>query len=652
MYRDVAPVCRRASLEVPPLFVSIWFAWTTEAIPNLCGIVGFCDTLERRDGSLEAQRARLSAMMDRVRHRGPDGEGTYVDATCSLGHLRLKIIDLSDRARQPMTSVGGEAVLAFNGEIYNFRALRAELAANHTFVSTSDTEVLLNGYLEWGDKVFSRANGMFAVAIWNPAARRLVLARDRLGKKPLFYYWDGSGRVVFGSQLSALLEHPIVDRVLDEESLAHYFRFGYVPTPRTIFKNVFKVPQGSMITFEGGRRTIEAYWELPSEEVAIDEEEAVDELDHLLQDAVRIRLESDVPVGFFLSGGLDSSLVTAIACKLAGPIRTFTAGFADRQYDESRDARAIASHLGTQHIEVQIEQQHFADFLETAATYYDEPFGDSSMIATYYLARATKEHVTVALSGDGGDELFCGYQKYRNLQQLRPALRLPHRLRAAIGKALSLLPSNMSRKVANALQSDSLTDLMRWLVSIWKPDELAKLMPHARADWDGTQLASTWARFGGRDDVSRLMAGDIKSYLCDDILQKVDRASMAVALEIRCPLLDYRVVEFAMRLPLGLKVRAGRNKYLLRKLLARYLPPKLWDLRPKHGLNVPVKAWYRGERRQRMVDTVRELGERLPGVLSIDAMNRVVEAHISGRVDYSQKLFTLESFNYWMQSYR
>ncbi len=636
---------------MPAPFASIGLACATEATPDLCGIVGFCDTLEYRDGPYEGQRSLIATMMDRVRHRGPDGEGTYFDAACSLGHLRLKIIDLSERARQPMTSRDGSTVIAFNGEIYNYRALRDELAPRHEFRSTSDTEVLLNGYLEWGTSVFSRANGMFAVAFWHPVARRLVLARDRVGKKPLFYFWDGSGRVVFGSQLSALLEHPIVGRVIDEESLAHYFRFGYVPTPRTIFRNVYKVPQGASITFESGHRTISTYWELSTEEVDLGEDAAVDELDGLLQDAVRLRLESDVPVGFFLSGGLDSSLVTAIARKLAGPIQTFTVGFADRKYDESGDARAISKYLGTVHTEVPIDQTQFAEFLDSASKYYDEPFSDSSLIATYFLAKATKEHVSVALSGDGGDELFCGYQKYRNLAQLRPVLQLPRFVRTAISQALARVPDSTSRKVAHVLESDSISDLMRWLVSVWKPDELTRLMPSACTKWDDTQVASTWARFGGRDDVSRLMAGDIKSYLCDDILQKVDRASMAVALEIRCPLLDYRVIEFAMRLPLALKVRHGRQKYLLRKLLARYLPPKLWDGRPKHGLNVPVKAWYRAERRERMTETIRELGARLPGTLSVDTMLQFADAHVGGRVDYSQKLFSLESLNYWMKAY-
>jgi asparagine synthase (glutamine-hydrolysing) len=616
----------------------------------VCGIAGFCDTNLAGPRVDDNRRAVLRSMMDSIRHRGPDGDGEYLDDHCGLGHLRLKIIDLSDNARQPMATADGLVLITFNGEIYNFRELRVNLERHYQFRSTSDTEVLLYGYRHWGADVFSRANGMFAAALWEPTEQRLVLARDRIGKKPLFYYWNG-GEVVFGSELKALLRHPRVVRELDEDSLAHYLTFAYIPTPRTIFKHVYKVPQGATVTFHRGERVTAPFWELPEDELVIDEHEALDELDRLLRDAVRVRLESDVPLGFFLSGGIDSSLITAIGKQLAGDIRTFTIGFNEVAYDESNDAKRIAAHLGTRHTQLRINHHDFSHFLDSAPKYYDEPFADSSLIATYFLARATKQHVTVTLSGDGGDELFCGYQKYLNLWQLMPAMHLPAPLRAAAGRLLEEIPNNTTRKLGHALQSGSTDELIRWLVSVWKADELAKLLPNTALQWEGTELARTLRRFATRDRLTGLMAADIRSYLCDDILQKVDRASMAVALEVRCPLLDYRVVEFAMRLPLDLKFRWGQRKYLLRKLLARYLPPELWAGHSKHGLSVPVKQWYRAQRRQPMLDSIRELGNTFPGLLSTSTMSHFMSEHLTGKYDYSQKLFALDSLHEWAREY-
>jgi len=549
-----------------------------------------------------------------------------------------------------MATGDGSAVITFNGEIYNFRALKSELGDVH-FRSSSDTEVLLYGYQQWGTDVFRRANGMFAVAIWDKRERKLILARDRLGKKPLFYYWDGQGDVVFASELKALLAHPRVTRAIDQDSLALYFAFGYVPTPRTIFRNIYKVPQGSFITFRGAERAIDSYWDLPLEERSIKEADALDELDALLHDAVKLRLESDVPLGFFLSGGIDSTLVTAIGKRLGGDIQTFTVGFGDQRYDETPFARAIATYLRTKHTELKIEPANFADFLRHASRFYDEPFADSSLIATYYLARATKQEVTVALSGDGGDELFCGYSKYRDMKNARALLGLPHRLRSMAARALEHLPNDTSRKVGHALRSETIDDLIWWLISIWKPDEIQELMPGITADWRTTSAARTWKRFDTRDDLSRMMAVDIKSYLCDDILQKVDRASMAVSLEIRCPLLDYRLVEFAMSLPVSLKFRHGQQKYLLRELLAKHVPRQLWEKRAKHGLNVPVKSWYRNERQSILAAGIQELGSHLAGVLATEPIEYFMAQHLTGRYDYSSKLFCIEMLNSWFKEY-
>jgi len=574
----------------------------------------------------------------------------FVDEQCVLGHRRLKIIDLSDAARQPMQTLDGSLVITFNGEIYNYRALRHDLQSSHAFRSASDTEVLLCGYEQWGKDVFRRANGMYAAALWEAKRKRLLLVRDRLGKKPLFYYWN-RGRVVFGSELKALLRHPEVATSIDEDRLAEFLAFGYVPTPNTIFANIYKVPQGTIVQFEGGKRSLEQYWDLPTEQVDYSEREALEELDALLNDAVRIRLESDVPLGFFLSGGIDSSLVTAIGRRLAGQIRTFCAGFHDPDYDEAPYAQDVADFLGTEHTTLYVDEGSFAEFSDVAVKYYDEPFADSSLIPTYYLAKLTKQHVTIAVSGDGGDELFCGYQKYLNFVQLRPVHMLPLRVQNLLARGLELVPANTTRKISHALRSGiSPIELVQWLITIWKNDELGDLMPGSRIQWNTTQVMQTLQRFGARDELSRFMAADIRSYLCDDILQKVDRASMAVALETRCPLLDYRIVELAVRLPIALKFRGGRQKYLLKKLLARYVPERLWKRR-KHGFNVPLKSWYRGNRQRHLSEALNQLATAMPR-LSKETMQRFMKLHLTGRYDYSQKLFALDMLSQWAAEYR
>jgi asparagine synthase (glutamine-hydrolysing) len=614
----------------------------------MCGIAGACNTV----GDLDPETAgRVAAMTQTLRHRGPDDGGTYEDSSCGFGHRRLRIIDVSDRARQPMQTADGSIVVMLNGEIYNYRALRTELEDRYRFRSMSDTEVLLHGYAAWGTDVFSRLNGMFAIAVWEPLARRLVLARDRLGKKPLFYHWTGDGVIVFGSELKAVLAQPSVPRRLDQRALAAYLTFGYVPTPDTIFQDVYKVPQGGIASFVNRDRVVSTYWRIPDLECSVRESDAIDELDALITDAVRVRLESDVPLGFFLSGGVDSTLVAAIGKKLAGEIQTFCVGFRDRAFDEAPRARAIAQHLGTRHTELYLDQADFAAFADESTNYFDEPYADASLIATYHLSKVTRQHVTVALSGDGGDELFCGYERYQQLVRTLPVMRLPNVLRTPLAELLKSIPHDKARKIGSALQSSSVAELGRWLVSIWKPDELADLLPAMPLAWENTQLAQTWKRFQHRDELSQLMAADISSYLVDDILQKVDRASMAVGLEMRAPLLDYRVVELAMRLPSNLKYRGGTTKYLLRKLLARYVPSRLF-VGPKRGLNVPLCAWYRGPRRDAVTDAIRELDRRLPNTLSVDVMARTADEHFAGRSDYSRKLFALEMLGSWIEKYQ
>jgi asparagine synthase (glutamine-hydrolysing) len=586
-------------------------------------------------------------MTDVLRHRGPDAEGHVFDGPCALGHRRLKIVDLSDRAAQPMWDHDGTLVVSFNGEIYNFRDLRATLEARYPFTSASDTEVIVHGYREWGVDLFRRLNGMFAIALWDRTSRTLVLARDRLGKKPLFYYWDGT-LCVFGSSLAAIAQHPSVRRIVDEQSLAQYFAFGYVPTPRSIYRDTFKVRQGAYVRFAKGQHFERLYWDLPDETGECPEERALEELDALVHDSVARRLQSDVPLVFFLSGGVDSTLITAVARKQGEDVQAVTVGFSHPDYDESPAARRIAAHLGVRHIERRVSERQLVAGLANLPALLDEPFADSSLLPTYCVSAAARETATVALSGDGGDELFCGYPKYRDLQRGLTAMRLPLWLREA-GAAVAVgLPFDRVAKSASAIRGDA-RDLVRWLVSVWKPVELTDLMGDVTVTWAETEFDRTLSRFAHRSPLEALMAADVRSYLCDDILQKVDRASMAVSLELRSPLLDYRIVEFASRLPLGLKWRGRETKYLLKRLLDRYVPRSLWA-RPKQGFKAPIRELYRSN-----ADDVRSSIDRLATTfdrwLRPAVMRRLLDEHVSGRRDYSQKLYSLDVLSRWCEKH-
>jgi len=584
-------------------------------------------------------------MTDVLRHRGPDAEGHVLDGPCVLGHRRLKIIDLSDNAAQPMWGHDGTIVVSFNGEIYNFRDLRATLEARYPFRSASDTEVIVHGYREWGVDLFRRLNGMFAIALWDRANHTLLLARDRLGKKPLFYYWDGA-LCVFGSSLSAVHQHPAARRVVDEQSLAQYFAFGYVPTPRSIFRDTFKVRQGAYVQFARGTRCQRLYWDLPDVLEECSEDRALDQMDALLQDSVARRLQSDVPLAFFLSGGVDSTLVAAVGKKLAGDVQAVTIGFARTEYDEVPAAQCIAKHLGIRHTARYVDERQLAAGLAALPTLLDEPFADSSLLPTYCVSRAARELATVALSGDGGDELFCGYPKYRNLQQGLTAMRAPKSLREVAAVVGARLPWDRVAKSATAIRGEP-RDLARWLVSVWKPDELRELMPDVAVTWTDTEFSRTLSRFAHRSPLEALMAADLRSYLCDDILQKVDRASMAVSLEVRSPLLDYRIVEFASGLPLTLKRRGGETKYLLKRLLDRYVPRTLWD-RPKHGFKAPIRELYRSNAVE-LRSSIERLTERFDRCLQSAVMRRLLDEHQSGRRDYSQKLYSLDALSRWCE---
>ncbi len=573
----------------------------------MCGIAGaLAPGHGHGDDALHALGRRMG---EAIAHRGPDDAGTWTDVAAGLvlSHRRLSILDLSPEGHQPMLSADGRWAIAFNGEIYNHAALRAELAAlGHTFRGHSDTEVLLAAIAQWGvEAALTRGNGMLALAAWDRTEHVLWLARDRVGKKPLYYGWSGDGTFLFGSELAALRACPSLRVEVDPDALALLLRLDYIPAPHCILKGIRKLPAGALLRLDADRAgtpqaaDVRRWWDARArQEAAIasgfdgDEAAALDALDALLRDAVSLRMEADVPLGAFLSGGTDSSLVTALMqAQSARPVRSFSIGFDNAVHDESAHAAAVARHLRTDHTELRADGRAALDLVPGIAGIYDEPFADSSQLPTALLCRLARRHVTVALSGDGGDELFFGYGRY-----LR-ALRNHARLRRAPWRLLARLagdPGERARLGGLAalraeLAADGLQGIARQRVSRWRQPE--RVVPGAR------RLATAYddpaALLARGTDADRLMAMDFACYLPEDILTKVDRASMAVALEARAPLLDWRVAELAWSLPLSMKHRDGELKYLPKKLLARYLPHEL-VYRAKSGFGAPVGDWLRG----------------------------------------------------------
>jgi len=558
----------------------------------MCGVCGVLGPAGR------AGVDDVGAMARSLAHRGPDDSGTWRRAfsrggqalEIALGHTRLAILDLSPAGHQPMSSADGAVTVSYNGEIYNFRALRARLEAlGHAFRSECDTEVLIAAYRAWGLDAFDRFVGMFALALWDDALRRLVLVRDRLGIKPLYYRFV-DGVLTFGSELQALRAHRGFRGEIDPIGLGGFVRHGYVPGPGTIYRDTRRLAPGEFLVWEDGGIRVASYWRLsdPADTRPPDGfEEAVDALEAVLGDAVEDRLIADVPLGAFLSGGIDSSSVVALMKQRAtGAVRTFSIGFHDAWYDEAPPARAVAEHLGTDHTELYVDERQAVEVAVELPGLYDEPFADPSAIPTVLLSRLTREHVTVALSGDGGDELFGGYWHYGKLRQLLPLMRLPRPLRGAIATAASALPQGSLRNGLLHLRSADPARLAYALVSGCDDATLAAVCG-AQAAGPNPVYLDAHRSAPVASEVQRAMVADARVYLPDDILTKVDRASMSVALEARVPILDHRVVRFAFSLPPGVVWHAGRSKAPLRALLDRHVPRELIE-RPKHGFGIPL----------------------------------------------------------------
>jgi asparagine synthase (glutamine-hydrolysing) len=643
----------------------------------MCGIAGFVD-LKRRFGPDEL-RTIASRMADSLSHRGPDDQGVWTDAEAgvALGHTRLAIIDLSPAGAQPMISSCGRFVLSYNGEVYNAPELRAELqAAGRPFRGHSDTEVMVEGFAVWGVRpTIERLIGMFAFAAWDRSSHTLTLARDRLGIKPL-YWGRANGSLVFASELKALKTLPDWQGEIDRDALSAFLRYGYVPTPMSIYRGIRKLALGTLLECgEDGEVKPTAYWSLT--EVAergqaslldVSDAAAQEMLESLLVDAVRRRMVADVPLGMFLSGGIDSSTVAALMqAHSSQPIRTFSIGFREPAYDEAAHAKQVAAHLGTEHTELYVTPEEARAVIPKLQDIYNEPFADASQIPTFLVSEMTRRYVTVALSGDGGDEVFAGYNRYGQGLALAKMIRiLPKPMRQAIASAMTAVTPDMwdyfSRvvprqmrprlvgdkihKLAGVLPEDSV-GFYRRLVTQWS--EASYLVEGAAEPDESLYASNLRERFP--DDVSWMQYLDTLTYLPDDILTKVDRASMAVALEVRVPLLDHRVVELSWRLPHRFKLRGGAGKWLLRQIAHKYVPKGLLE-RPKTGFGVPIDQWLRGPLKEWAGDLLSSSALNHVGLLDPVPIAEKWAEHQAGAQNWQHFLWNVLMFAAWYASYR
>ena len=595
----------------------------------------------------------LSAMTEVLAHRGPDGQGILVNGPAGFGHRRLAIIDLVT-GDQPMSSADGSLSLIFNGEIYNYRELRRELEARGlTFRTASDTEVLLRSYEAYGVECLRHLRGMFAFALWDGARRRLLLARDRVGIKPMVYAWDGR-RLLFGSEIKALLQDPSVARDLDWEALRDYLVFHYVPSPRTIFRGIRKVPPGSYLLLEEGREpVVRRYWDLRFDPVERPDAEWLEGLRWHLQDAVRSHMVSDVPIGAFLSGGVDSGSVVALMAQASpAPIRTFSIGFDEAAFDELAYARQVAQRYGTDHCEFVVKPDAL-EVMPRLAWQLDEPFADSSALPTYYVAKITREHVTVALSGDGGDENFAGYRRYAAALRRHEGLDgFPGVVgRTAARLAASALPATARGQGYLELLGAAPIDRYFRMVTYQRDASLAALLTaEARARAGGRADHGEFRRLaadsGAPDYVSTLQYLDVRTYLPGDILAKVDWTSMLVSLEARVPLLDHLLMEYVATMPSRLKLADGSGKAIFKRAMGDALPPDVLTRR-KMGFGVPLGSWFRNELRDYARDTLLGARARQRGLFAPAAVEGLLDEHARGRHDLSASLWALVMFEEW-----
>jgi len=627
----------------------------------VCGITGWFDTKADR----AAPRDIVQAMCDAIRHRGPDGDGFYFAPGIGLGHRRLAVIDLVT-GDQPMFSVDGTCCIIFNGEIFNYRELRSELLAKgHSFATQSDTEVVINSWKEWGRDCVSHLTGQFAFALWDQTDQTLFLARDRLGEKPLHYAVLSDGSLIFGSELKALLAHPLLARDIDPCAVEEYFALGYVADPRTIYSSVAKLPAGhTMVARRGQRLDIKQYWDpRPLQMTVNDMPQLAHELITRLADVVKSQLVADVPVGAFLSGGVDSSGTMALMAQASsGPIKAFTIGFDDAKFDETEYARTVANRYHADHI---IERMNGGerDLVERLPGVFDEPFGDSSALPAYLLMQLARKSVTVALSGDGGDELFAGYRRYA-FHAREESLRrvLPHSIREPVfGLMASLYPQMdwaprflRARHTLRELSLDSTTGYF-WNVSVVDDDQRTSLFSNGlRSQLQGYHASDVLTRYIKNaptdDPVTLAQYIDLKTWMPGDILTKVDRTAMACSLEVRVPMLDHTFVDWALGLPQAAKRSGSSGKVLLKRAFETLLPRDLL-YRPKQGFSVPLADWFRGALGDHFRDTVRSSKKFAAGdYLNVETVDRLVSQHQSGNYDHSRVLWLIWMFEAFMEN--
>lgn len=645
----------------------------------MCGFAGFFSGAWPGD----AAALRLKAMTDAIAHRGPDAEGQWLDADAAigLGHRRLSIVELSAAGAQPMQSASGRYVIAFNGEIYNHLDLRAELeqvGRAPAWRGHSDTETLLAGFDAWGIRAtVERAVGMFAFAVWCRQGRTLTLTRDRLGEKPLYYGWQGTGRAavfLFGSELKALRAHPAFGAHINRDALCLFMRHNNVGGSHSIYEGVHKLPPGSLLTVSQAAPVpaVQTYWsgaamaeQGVARQFAGSATQAVDALEALLKDAVRRQMVADVPLGAFLSGGVDSSTVVALMqAQASRPVKTFSIGFHEAAYNEADHAKAVAQHLGTDHTEMYVTPEQAMAVIPRLQQLYNEPFADSSQIPTFLVSQLAREHVTVSLSGDAGDELFCGYNRYPLTASMWKRLSaVPVPLRRSMAWALTRVsPQALSHmaaytplsrrwanvgdklhKAAGVMTAGSTAELYTRLVSHWPQPEQVVL--------GGTEPPTALNALAGLSDVERMMALDLLTYLPDDILTKVDRAAMGVGLEARVPFLDHRVVEFAWQLPMQYKLRRENNsnttKWALRQVLFRHVPEALIE-RPKMGFGVPIDTWLRGPLRPWAEDLLNESRLKREGYFNPAPIRQKWAEHLSGQRNWQHHLWCVLMFQAWL----
>ena len=678
----------------------------------MCGISGLLSESIRSDDVLQQI---VQGMANKIEHRGPDDSGLWTSSAegIAFGHRRLSVVDLSPAGHQPMTSSSSRFVIAFNGEIYNHLELRKDLEESHIsgrerikWRGHSDTETLLAAFETWGiEDTLNKTIGMFAIALWDSKKSILYLIRDRFGEKPLYYGWVGSGEdraFIFGSELKALCAFPGFDTQVCRQALGQYMRYAYVPAPRSIYKNIYKLEAGSILTINGsdcfgapsrplrpseshGSLSLKRWWSLSdvvknSERNKIsNENDAINSLEKTLSDSVRLQSLADVPLGAFLSGGVDSSAIVALMQEQASrPIKTFTIGFEDSSYDESTYASAVSKHIGTDHTEMLVSETEVQSVIPLLPTMYDEPFADASQIPTYLVCNAARKHVTVALSGDAGDELFGGYNRYFWGPRIWAKLAwLPYPLRQALGSAIRALPKagwdtishpinflipgssivqagDKAHKLAESLNgAHNLDDLYRNLISEWR--DPAKVVRNDNDDFmiDSPGLLSDALPeniFSDEvDNPLSMMYKDSMTYLPDDILCKVDRAAMSTSLETRVPFLDHRLTELAWRLPLNMKIRDGKGKWILRQVLYKYVPKELVD-RPKAGFTIPLGQWLRGPLRPWAESLLDENRLQEEGYFYPTPVRKKWDEHLKGQHDHTSSLWTVLIFQDWLSS--